>query len=958
MLLNKRFRTTFITFILLFSIFSTGISLSNHSKAQDDLSDISDLFGQDILFPHPFRVLGLWENNGNKTTIEGEIKFDLYFSSTIPAKLGLEKYKDKVNISIYKLSNQSFTPVKIKNSTKTITLEPKRSEGEIQKTKVTIKNINITLDKGDSLIFVIELLQSEKLLSSYVSKQYSKIESRLNQLGNTLNNSKISNLNDIGAAINLMMEQVDYYGIKGEDFGALVNVFISSGFYYGSTSYSSSISFSTNLSENSTVLYFQKEPDLEHDQYGFGNIKIVNETKPKNEAYSTYPPNLAGILEADEEEWLTWFMVWAMYNIVEPPVEEDENKIVYYLHQNDVMDETKPSSSNKVVRSKLATNPIEFKGPGVPRNKILKNITADLYIHYPKMLSLGKISVNVSLYNGDRIIATDEKQLDKTTLFELLKRGPDTPTTFNFETYKGNAEIIHDQNITLKVSISNKPKLSLRPVNLLYDSEGYDSSLTLIFNETDNIKLGDIGDKKIYAGGSAEYNIEVSSEYADKLTLEISGAGSGWKIDYPSSISIGANSTETIKVYVNSTATSSNAYGETANLTFNITGKTGFDSKKANVKISEEAVEYDIEIIPKFESLEVKHGENKTYSFIVRNRNKGYLEDTYSISLESEHGFDLEFNNPFNVNDLIDVYNNNTKVETILNVTVKVPWYTTIKSDKLTLTLTSFQSGRYGKNFSKSITVTTKIITPSIFESIYHSFESAAYTLGIDNLLGDYAAVSLIILTLLIILIVVLVLWLLFKRKFVELICLDRIKEIKPDQTAEFNITLRNPCKRIQTYEIKTEIKSDPKKWDVSLDCNNVTIDSKQSRDIKLIVKPTDFVRPDDWVEVRVIARPIDRAKTTEISTMTSIKESKLKLDITGVVHWPKIFKKGDRVETSFRLINRGDVAAENVTVALYVNGKEKNKVDNITIPRGGYADIEIPWIAEKGKNEVNIVVK
>ncbi|RKY94387.1 MAG: hypothetical protein DRQ06_05290, partial [Candidatus Hydrothermota bacterium] len=139
---------------------------------------------------------------------------------------------------------------------------------------------------------------------------------------------------------------------------------------------------------------------------------------------------------------------------------------------------------------------------------------------------------------------------------------------------------------------------------------------------------------------------------------------------------------------------------------------------------------------------------------------------------------------------------------------------------------------------------------------------------------------------------------------------------------------------------------------------DKITIDSKQSRDIKLTVKPTNFVKHDDWVEVKVIVRPIDRVKTSEISTMTSIKEAKVKLDITGVVHWPKIFKKGDRVETSFRLVNRGNTAAENVTIVLYVNGKEKNRVENITIPRGGYADIEIPWIAEKGKNEVNIVVK
>ena len=88
-----------------------------------------------------------------------------------------------------------------------------------------------------------------------------------------------------------------------------------------------------------------------------------------------------------------------------------------------------------------------------------------------------------------------------------------------------------------------------------------------------------------------------------------------------------------------------------------------------------------------------------------------------------------------------------------------------------------------------------------------------------------------------------------------------------------------------------------------------------------------------------------------------SILAQKPKLKVIGVIHWPKVFKKGDRVVTSFRLENKAKVAANKVSVILYVNGEEKNKVEDITIPSGGYADIEMPWIAVKGKNEVNIVV-
>ena len=96
----------------------------------------------------------------------------------------------------------------------------------------------------------------------------------------------------------------------------------------------------------------------------------------------------------------------------------------------------------------------------------------------------------------------------------------------------------------------------------------------------------------------------------------------------------------------------------------------------------------------------------------------------------------------------------------------------------------------------------------------------------------------------------------------------------------------------------------------------------------------------------------------SSLSTVTSITDDKPDLRITGVLHWPKVFKKGDKVTTSFRLENKGKVAASNATVILYVNGEEKNKVEDITIPSGGYADIETPWIAVKGKNNVDIVVE
>ena len=87
---------------------------------------------------------------------------------------------------------------------------------------------------------------------------------------------------------------------------------------------------------------------------------------------------------------------------------------------------------------------------------------------------------------------------------------------------------------------------------------------------------------------------------------------------------------------------------------------------------------------------------------------------------------------------------------------------------------------------------------------------------------------------------------------------------------------------------------------------------------------------------------------------MAMLKDGKTLLKITDVFTWPKEFKKGDRITTSFKLENKGNITARNVNAVLYINAKEKNKVE-VTIPIGGYADIRMPWIAIKGKNKLHI---
>ena len=154
--------------------------------------------------------------------------------------------------------------------------------------------------------------------------------------------------------------------------------------------------------------------------------------------------------------------------------------------------------------------------------------------------------------------------------------------------------------------------------------------------------------------------------------------------------------------------------------------------------------------------------------------------------------------------------------------------------------------------------------------------------------------------------------------KYVDIICTDRIKEIDPDGTAEFDIKILNPYRQKLTYEINANINSKSDRWDIYLEKTTLSLEPKESETVKLIVKPTDFVRSGDWVELKVEAKTVEKQKSAKISTIIILKDLKPNLKIIGVINWPKKFNKGELVKTSFRLENNGKLSANNVSVILY----------------------------------------
>jgi hypothetical protein len=978
MLLNKKTRTWTITLVLLFSLVLlnfTNIIQAEDPSDSESIEELISLFGSmidfnDELSPHPFRYVGMWESN-RTLNIQDDMVFDLYFSAPIAQTLlELKNYQDTLKIDVYHVDLDGIKTL-IQNGNITTKLVPETTGEYIQKFTVKLENVQLNITENEYLAFVIEIEQTEKLVDSFVEKRFdTKIISKLEKIANMLRKTKQASLQEIATIIDIALENLSNMDIGGKEVGALANVLFSSAFYYGSNEHSSSVTFYDDEAEEIKVYFHSQYSDFQYESYYATEMflfeKIANETKPTSSNTFAWPPILTVELDeleslenmSMESEIVNWFAIWALYTLGEPTQELDANKVTYYLAENAKLTTDKPGET-ETVRKDLSKEPSIWIAPSLERNKILTNVTAYLYIQYSKILTLGKVTINVTLKKNDKIIATDEKDLDRTSIIELIQKGPDAPTKFTFDDFDTSEEISYNDNLSLEISYVKKPIIGLlRPIKINYGSEDYPSKVILTLKETDNIKIGELLEKEVYAGGSAHYIINISSKYEDtiKISAEAKEKIGDWNIEiYPNELEIDAGSTKKVHVFVNSTALDDSSY-DTDEIYFfiNATGKTGFDTNTSYVYVSRNVVEYGFEVIGFPEEIQVKHGSSENFTITIRNKNKGYISDKYQINAETEHNFNVKID--LSSDEEISVYNENSdeNEEIIANITVEVPWYANVESDKLTIKIISSQSVRYPPIFEESFNVTVKVGSPNILESVYKLFESAVAKMGLTGRYAGWILISGIMLLLIIIIIIIIFMK---KRRLVDIICLERIKEITPDEVAKYEITIKNPYKYDLTYNIQSKLENDTQGFDISIDTAEVALQSGETKVINLLVKPNDTVKKDDWCEVKITVKPSSKNKTTEISTITTIKNGKTDVRLSGVFHWPKTFKKDDRVETSFKVWNHGNVSTGKVSIIFFVNGKEKNKVEDVIIPRGGYADIEIPWIADSGKNEVYIVV-
>ena len=864
-----------------------ALYLLEDSGLGDDLGEYGDLFGGlYLLLPHPYRIVETYEHNENESVdINGDIVFDLHFLSDATSK----RNNDEVNIGLYSMNPESIIPLPKEIKNKTVKITPD-STTSAYKQKITMENVNYTLDPGESLLFLIEIVPSNKTIVSTVLEIFEMpivenfTESVVEALENQENNSERPLLQEIGTLIKefRIIAEDEEINITKEQISEIFTAVMSSSFVYDSANHPSSV---------------------------------------------TLPFEVNG--------------------------SEDENKKIYYLRDGNQMNEETPTKSDSSSID-LSENSPKWDGSKIDRSKIIKNARANLYLNHQDLNILkGKIKVIATLFDGDTIIASSEKEFDKTTIQDLLETSDSSLVVFSFDNIN-DREIKYNNSLSLKISVGNDTNSGflkfLRTINLLYDSENCPSSLTVEFEETEHIKMNVVANpsnEKVVPGDSVSYIVDITSDSEDD-TVEITKSDfsdsekENWSITIaPESFFISVGEKKTINILV--TSNSLVADGDKLELTFVAAGKTGKDIFDAVVEVSEEAVEYEINVtVPPGRT--IKHGENDTYHFMIANKNTGIWPDDYVIDVSSEHGWNVSYDK--NVKDLEpgDEYD--------VEVMLYVPKNTNITSDNLIFTVTSVN----GEIFV-TVNITTTIIVPNFLENLYEFFESASENLGLDGVFGSYGPHFLAAILFIIIFFIIIIMILLYTTKFVKIICLERIKEISPEEGANFEITIRNPTKKTHRYELSTQMNSESSKWTTSLDVTKTTLKSNQSKNVTLTVRPTELVKPEDWTEVNFIVDKEGKGRSEKMTAMTMIKGAETKLSFGSVSHWPRTFKEGDKIKSFFVLENKGNISS-NVSVILYVNGKEKNKVGDITIPADSYADIIMPWIAVNGKNEINIVVK
>ena len=631
----------------------------------------------------------------------------------------------------------------------------------------------------------------------------------------------------------------------------------------------------------------------------------------------------------------------------------EDNSVTYYLHPNNVLKASRPNTAVQQSVDLVSSNGV-WTGPELNRNKIISDASAIVYINHKDGQRLNdQMVVTAELRYGNTTLDTDSVTLERTNLFSTSLK----PYRFTFDDLGAGQELTYGNEIGLRLSLSEPAAADnfLRSTEIFYGASDFLSLLSFTLSETDHIQTSTArnpSNGKIIVGETVEYALDITSELQDSVSVSVqadtfsSDEQEFWDVSItPESFSIGENSNKSVTVSLTSLGTTLDAYDEDPlEITLEIIGKTGYDTVQLSAEVSEDAVTYDT-IITAPKDKEVVHGTNATFTFVIENNNTGLWKDSFIFSATADENISVSVSP--NTFDNLEVGNN-----TNVSVKVSIPEKTEIDEATITFKVRSKRSG-----IEQDVSVNITIIGANIFENIYDYFEGISESLGLTEVFGEYGPIVLVSIIFIVVFFILILMAFILTNKYVEIICLDRVKEISPDNTATYEVTLKNTTNKVRTYHISSDLAQKSNSWNIEFSQNQISIPAKNQQTITATVTASDQVNPGDWNEFELIVTTEGKSKQEKIPLFCSLSDGTVSLEIKDVFHWPKSFSKDDKVSTSLRLLNNGSVQAKNVSVKLFINNKEKNKVEELIIPAGGHADITLPWIAEKGKNDLRIMV-
>jgi len=364
-------------------------------------SDLSSMFGDDEVLPddlkyleelfamyNPFKIQEEYTYTGEQSA---EISSEILFKLYFSSNSGFLRHKDGVKVSIAKKKLLfDFIPIseEIKNTTTTI--KPTFIPGRIKLITINLnlENKTILLLTNDTLVFSVEINPSERAIS------------------------KLLNLSE-------------KLGFGDGDFLNRIANFLSKRKIQTFQQWGETLKELTNLTE------IFKEEGINLSFSDFGEITDALRGSSFFYGSSAHPSHIILPLKLTGE---------------------DENSKVYYLHDQNIMDENK-TTNDTLIRTDFSKKPITWEGPALSRSKILKDATAILYFNARDLLR--KISVTATLYNGDEVLATTSQNISR----DFLLSRPNEPVSFIFNDI--NKEIDYNDRLNLTIAVSNDTAMGL-----------------------------------------------------------------------------------------------------------------------------------------------------------------------------------------------------------------------------------------------------------------------------------------------------------------------------------------------------------------------------------------------------------------------------------------------------------------------------------------------------------------